>query len=135
MAIPTQRRHHMVEQAVLRHADAIAETSIGLWTPLIAELVTIIGARGVSSLYARNVHQVMVQHSWLTPVALSESVDLARLQTDLLAQAPSVAASASSALLNAFVDTLIVLIGESLTTSILSNAWGHDVDAGTESHE
>jgi hypothetical protein len=124
----------MIEYAVQRHPDAIAETSIELWTLLFAELGTIIGERGVSSLYARNLHQVRTRQSWLTPVVHTDGVGLEQLRTDLHAQADASVPSAD--LLNTFIDTLILLIGELLTSSILRKAWGDDVvnDAGTELH-
>ena len=135
MAIDEEQRHRMIRRAVLHAPIALVDESVMLWEKLHLVLAAIIGDGGFASLYARNLHQTQTTFAWLTrhpPQAVQAC--LAQLRLDLGAQDLDVAGAASAALLVNFVDTLILLIGELLTTSVLREAWGGDVvnDAGTE---
>ena len=135
MAISDEQRHRMIQNAVLHHPLTAIDGSVALWEKLHMVLAAIIGDGGFASLYARNLHQTQTTFVWLTrhpPQA--EQACLAQLRLDLGAQDLDVAGAASAALLVNFVDMLILLIGELLTTSVLREAWGGDVvnDAGTE---
>ncbi len=130
-----QQRHRMIERAVLRRSNTPAETSVLLWESLAAELMLIIGERGFDSLYARSLHRASTGFPWLAsapPRAPREA--FSALAASLNARAPAEALAASAAFLNVFTDTLILLIGELLTNSLLRKAWGDAVvnDAGTE---
>jgi hypothetical protein len=113
-------RHQMIRHSVMRRPDAIADGSIDLWRRLCTELSAIIGDRGFQTLYARSIHLLRPQYPWL-----EEGSDPAfeQLRTSLGQQEAALAGAASTALLNLFTDTLIVLIGEPLTTAILHAAW------------
>jgi len=115
--------HQIIARTVTRRADAGAADSVVLWERLSIELVAIIGRIGFNTMYARSIHVVRVQHPWL-----AEDADprFEKLRNSLDHQAPALAAEASIALLNTFIDTLIQLIGEPLTTAILRSAWDHD---------
>lgn len=86
-------------------------------------------------MYARSLHQSQKQFSWLTPQALEAA--MTALRASLQGQEDTVACAASTAMLMHFINTLILLIGELLTNSILLKAWGDDVvnNAGTEPNE
>ena len=125
----------MIERAVHRLPQAHAEVSVMLWEGLAAELMVIIGESGFASLYSRSLYKAGVQFAWLVPhppKAAGDAFEL--LASSLRMRAPAEAQAANGALLNIFIDTLIKLIGELLTNSILRTAWGDDVvnDAGTE---
>lgn len=115
--------HQIIARTVTRRADAGAADSVVLWERLSIELVAIIGRIGFNTMYARSIHVVRGQHPWL-----AEDADprFEKLRTCLERQAPALAAEASIALLNTFIDTLIQLIGEPLTTAILRSAWEHE---------
>ncbi|MGK5081477.1 hypothetical protein [Janthinobacterium sp. HLX7-2] len=135
MATVHEQRQCMIEHVLRRDPGAVADVSIRLWERLAAELNQIIGERGVDSMYARSVHQSQKQFSWLTrhpPQAREAAMDT--LRADLRGQPDSVACLASTAMMMHFINTLILLIGELLTNSILLKAWGDDVvnNAGTE---
>jgi hypothetical protein len=135
MATPVQQRHAMIEQAVRRLPDAHADTSIALWHSLAAELSVIIGDRGFESLYARSLHRAGTAYPWLEPhPAQASEHAFELLAARLHGRAPAEAHAASAALLIIFIDTLILLIGDLLTNTILRTAWGdHIVEgAGTE---
>jgi len=138
MATVHEQRQRRIEQALLREPGVVVDVSIRLWEQLATELNQIIGERGVESMYARSLHQSQKQFSWLTPhppQALEAA--MTALRASLQAQADSAACAASTAMMMHFINTLILLIGELLTNSILLKAWGDDVvnNAGTEPNE
>lgn len=116
-------RHQMILHHVMLRPDAIADGSIALWQRLSIELSAIIGDRGFQTLYARSVHLLHAQSPWLEE---GSDADFERLRSSLGQQEPAVAGAASAALLTLFTDTLIMLIGEPLTTAILHAAWDQD---------
>lgn len=125
----------MIERAVRRLPQLHADVSVMLWEALAAELTVIIGERGFASLYSRSLYQAGARFAWLAPHPPKAAADAFRLlASSLNLRAPAEAQAANGALLNIFIDTLIKLIGELLTNSILRTAWGEDVvnDAGTE---
>ena len=133
MPTTEQHRHRMIERAVLRRHDMQAEISVLLWESLATELRGIIGERGFESLYARSLHRA--QFPWLAAHPSQAAGDAFRLLAACLnAREPVEAQAANAAFLNVFIDTLILLIGELLTNSLLRKAWGDDVvnNAGTE---
>lgn len=134
MAMTDQQRHRMIERAVRPLSQVHADTSIVLWERLATELTVIIGERGFSSLYAGSLNQAALQYAWLAPHPLASPDAFILLASSLTARAPAEAQAASGAMLNIFIDTLIILIGELVTISILRAAWGDDVVniAGTE---
>lgn len=138
MATVHEQRQRRIEHALLRDPGAVVDVSIRLWEQLATELNQIIGERGVESMYARSLHQSQKQFNWLTPhppQALAAA--MRALRASLQGQAETAACAASTAMMMHFINTLILLIGELLTNSILLKAWGDDVvnNAGTEPNE
>jgi hypothetical protein len=134
-ASPHQQRHHMIEQAVRRRSGAPLDASILLWEGLAAELVPVIGERGFASLYSRSLFRACTRFPWLgLPGEGAGDETFPMLAARLVPTDPAEAAHACAGLLIIFIDTLILLIGELLTNSILSQAWGDDLVniAGTE---
>ncbi len=124
----------MISQAVRRVPGSDDDVDLRLWDNLALELRVIIGERGFESLYARSLHHAAAALPWLATQP-PQSGDPFTLLTSRLKQRPAAEAQvASAALLNIFIDTLIILIGELLTYSILRKAWGDDVvnQAATE---
>ncbi len=136
MATIDDQRHQMIRTVIMRRPDAVGEVSLHLWECLASELTSIIGDGGFQSLYARSIHLARAQFSWiaLSEPTLSIAYVFANLKKCLEERDPEVACEASITLLNIFIDILILLIGELLTTSILRSAWGDDAMniAGTE---
>ncbi|MDL2357247.1 MAG: hypothetical protein QFF03_18485 [Pseudomonadota bacterium] len=134
MASTDQLRHHMIERAVHRPPSG-HDNTIALWETLADALSAIIGERAFAALYARSLHATARRFEWLAPHAPGARADHFRLLAAVLRlRAPADAQTASAALLNTFIDTLIALIGDLLTNSILRTAWGDDVgnQAATE---
>lgn len=138
MATVHEQRQRLIEHALRRDPGAVVDVSIRLWEQLSTELSQIVGERGVESMYARSLHQSQKQFSWLMPhPPQGLEAALTALRASLQGQADSAACAASTAMLMHFINTLILLIGELLTNSILLKAWGDDVvnNAGTEPNE
>lgn len=131
MSTPDQQRHRMIERAVRHLPNAHADGSILLWQSLAAELRVIIGDRGFESLYARSLYRAGAAYPWLEPhPPQAAAVAFKQLGLRLQGRAPAEAEAASAALLNIFTDTLILLIGDLLTNTILRTAWGDDIVNG-----
>lgn len=116
----------MIDQAVRRRPDS-DDVDFRLWESLARELRALIGERGFALMYARSLHQAAVIFPWLAPESAQTADDFRLLAVLLQAQQVAEAQAASAALLNIFIDALIVLIGELLTDSILRKAWGDNV--------
>lgn len=123
----------MVRQNLARRAgegatsDAIAEAAISTWKEVAIHLAPIIGEGGVGSLYARSLHLTRASFPWLADGSALESTRRVQqsdwpfmdLRTSLAQREPADASSASSALLNTFLELLAALIGEPLTARLL----------------
>jgi hypothetical protein len=138
MATVHEQRQRMIQHALMRGPGAVAEVSICLWQQLATALNQIVGERGVESMYARSLHQSQKQFAWLTlhapqPLEMAMTV----LRGDLQTRQETLVMAASTAMLMHFITTLILLIGELLTNSILRQAWGDEVvnHAGTEPNQ
>ena len=136
MAIIDDHRHQKIRAVILQRPDAIGSVTLHLWESLAYELASIIGEGGFQSLYARSVHLTRKSFPWidLNPSSIPTVSRFVNLKNCLEERDFRVACEASITLLNIFIDILIVLIGELLTTSILCSAWGDDAMniAGTE---
>ncbi|NRR29283.1 hypothetical protein HSX11_03700 [Oxalobacteraceae bacterium] len=125
-----ETRHQMIERTVMLRPDHVVDATIGRWEQLAAELSGIVGQGGFQTLYSRSVHLAALRYPWLLP---PDQQGFAHLRSSLEEALPALAIEASIALLHIFTDTLALLIGEVLTTSILRSAWGDDIDiAGKE---
>ena len=126
----------MIRTVIMRRPDAIGNVTLHLWECLAVELTSIIGDGGFQSLYARSTHLARAQFPWIiiNPPATSTASLFVNLKKCLEERDSKTACEASITLLNIFIDILILLIGELLTTSILRSAWGDDAVniAGTE---
>lgn len=127
MPTSTHQRHQTIALAVRRDAGAAVNTP-ALWQQLADQLTPIIGNSGFNALYLRSLHMARTAHGWLPQHdLLPTSAALSLLQQALRQHDEDDASAASITLLNTFIDTLILLIGELLTSSILREAWGDDV--------
>lgn len=138
MVTSTTLRHQLIDRAVQQPPDGatgVPATSALRWRQLARQLCPVIGDAGFMALYLRSLHVARNQYDWLPRhEALPAEAAFAQLEQALQTQDATSAGHASTALLRIFIDTLILLIGELLTTSILREAWGDDVEnhAGTE---
>ena len=120
-------------RALPKSADS--DVALILWQRLAAELIVVIGDRGFASLYWRSLNEASAEFDWLEPHLSKSPADAFPLLASIVAtRTPEEAHAANAAVLNIFIDTLIILIGELVTNSILQTAWGTDImgSAGTE---
>ncbi|CAN7329242.1 hypothetical protein LJR289_001763 [Pseudoduganella sp. LjRoot289] len=117
------QRHSLIQRRVMHRPGAVAEDSVLLWKRLAVELSSLVGEAAFQTLFARSVHLARVTYPWLTDGA---DPGFDRLRAALEQQDAGLAGAASIALFTTFTDTLILLIGESLTTTILYTSWGQD---------
>lgn len=122
-------RRQNIRSFTAQQSDPVAEVAANLWAPLAAQIISIVGAGGFESLYARSVFLSQATFPWLTGSCASAQTDawLSELKSRLQGQLPAQASQANSLLLLTFTDLLASLIGEALTDRILLSAWDHDV--------
>jgi hypothetical protein len=118
----------MVRMAVMQRPEAMLDVTISLWERLAAKLISIIGEGGFQALYSRSIHLTSVTFPWIALGDQPQAGDsrFSGLKTRLEGQDLAHAGEASITLMVTFIDTLALLIGELLTTSILRSAWGDD---------
>jgi hypothetical protein len=88
----------------------------------------VIGARGVSALYARSFLLTCLAHSWLTCThnGIAKEIDAPALMSAFAGRSGVEAAAAGATLLKSFDKLLTSLIGTSLTDRLLRPVWdGH----------
>jgi hypothetical protein len=115
-------------------AKAIAKAAADTWPQVAAQLVPVIGARGVDVLFKRALHKTSAAFPWLQGAAdhAGTVASLDDLSTRLAGQKTAGAAEASHALLMNFVELLATLIGESLTERLLSPVWAPPLPASEQ---
>jgi hypothetical protein len=108
----------------------VAASASSTWMEISSALTPVLGPLGVAALYRRSLHLAQERFSWLAlngdralvPVSFDE------LHSALENQAPAAAAAANAALLQAFFDLLIRLVGVSLTDRLLRPVWDNPSD-------
>jgi hypothetical protein len=104
-------------------AGVIART----WVDIDGALSPVLGKRGVAALYKRSLHLSGSAHVWLSDIQVgpNTAIDFESLQKAFTGQSNSEAASAAAAMLRAFCDLLVSLVGTSLTGRLLSPVLTH----------
>ena len=113
---------HRVEAGA--DATRIAREIVTALAGIEANLSPIIGKGGVVALYRRSLHLVGPIHPGLAGSDSSRAdIDLAALEALLAGQSAADAAEAGAALLQAFSDLLVSLVGLSLGSRLLQSVW------------
>lgn len=114
-----------IQLAITQRPDAMVNTSINLWKRLASTLNSNIGEVAFQALFLRSVNTTGKVFPWMMPTHVFHTAesDFEGLRTCLEGQGITESSIASSSLLNTFIDMLILLLGEHLTTSILRLAW------------
>lgn len=117
----------MIKSLTAQPSSEVADAAIGLWELMAAQIISIIGEGGFNSLYARSLFLTQVTYPWLAAKPLSSQTDqrFAKLRISFEERSPELISQANSQLLFTFTDILASLIGEQLTTRILSSAWSN----------
>jgi hypothetical protein len=106
-------------------AHAIAAAALRAYERLAQELAPLIGEAVIDAVCARSVHLTQREFSWLAPAGSAEprTAPFTQVRMSLERQDPAVATDAAIAVLATFGELLALFIGESLTTSLLRDAW------------
>lgn len=120
-----------IASTLARHAgkeadsSAVAAATLLTWKQMAGRLSPVIGVRGVDALFRRALHLTAAAFPWLEIDRSfpNSSIFLDSLQARLADQETAVAMEAGQALLTAFAELLISLIGDSLTRSMLDPVW------------
>ncbi|MEJ8859389.1 hypothetical protein WKW79_32805 [Variovorax robiniae] len=108
---------------------AVADATVGALRLLHTELGSLIGSQATGALYARSLHLTRSSFQWLNqPAPDPPEAGLSTLRSDLSLRDPTEAREAGEAILLAFADLLVSLIGEPLTHRLLQSAWGRAAD-------
>lgn len=105
----------------------IAGVIVRTWVDIDGALSPVLGKRGVAALYKRSLHLSGSAHGWLSDIQVGPitAIDFEVLQKAFADQSNSEAASAATAMLRAFCDLLVSLVGISLTGRLLSPVLTH----------
>jgi hypothetical protein len=111
--------------ASLPDASVTSEATGVTWRLVEAQLVPVIGPRGLDVLFRRALHQTTTSFPWLAAAVDrgGSAGPLPSLMACLAARDPATSAEAASALLLSFVELLATLIGTSLTERLLTPVW------------
>lgn len=126
-------RHSTIRDRIAMNPEEAVNAAIKLWEQMATEIVSIVGEIGFNSLYSRSLSLTQATFPW---VAASSKLPLAdqrfpELKVDFERQPPDIVSAANCLLLITFTDILASLIGEQLTTTILSSAWDNNAPAKT----
>lgn len=118
-------------------AHGVAEATLRTWGQMAAQLVPVLGPRGVDALLTRSVQVTSTAFPQLSREGEHhDEVDpLKHVKACLEASDPVVATEVSFALLVTFTELLATLIGDSLTERLLDPVWTPPKPAaGQETH-
>ncbi|WP_239249983.1 hypothetical protein [Candidatus Nitrotoga sp. M5] len=113
--------------------EEAVDAAIKLWEQMATEIISIVGEIGFNSLYSRSISLTQSTFPWVAASSKLPLIDqrLPELKIDFDGQSPEKVSEANCLLLITFTDILASLIGEQLTTTILSSAWGNSALANT----
>jgi hypothetical protein len=113
-------------------APAVAAAASRLYERFANQLAPLVGDAGVAAIYARSLHLVQQRVPGLTPIPAAEQEDeLKRTYLFLSHQQPAEAAEAAVAVITTVSELMASFIGDSLTRSLLREAWPDDFTADT----
>lgn len=122
-------RHQIINSLLAESTGKVADAAIHAWERMAIQIISIVGADGFNSLYARSIFLSQSKFPWLSIDSLTPNAvhRFEGLKTSLEGQVPAQASEANSLLLITFTDILASLIGEQLTTRLLCLAWNIDI--------
>lgn len=122
-------RHKIIDDLMAPHTEKVADAAVKFWELMAAQIVSIVGEDGFTSLYIRSLFLAQSTFPWLAPCTLMPQPGnrFEMLKNSLEEQTPMLASKANYLLLITFTDILASLIGEELTISILRLAWDNNI--------
>lgn len=124
-----------VKGPILAHPEKALATAIGLWEKLAKVLIPLIGQYDFDSLFLRSLYLNSLRQGGMgARLAIADGKSFRKLGSWLLGHPPEGRNLASVALLNTFIDLLILLTGVGLTEKVLDLAWD-DIGIGNRINE
>lgn len=125
MTAVCRQRRNKIRTMRAKRPESMVTITVQPWGQLADKLIPIIGNGGFNSLYARACYLTQVHSPWLIQDESTPTTDLllTRLSTCLAQKGITEARKGSSRLLITFLDLLEILIGESMTATIISSVW------------
>lgn len=125
MTALSRQWHIKIRTMLTKRPETMLTMTVQLWGQLADELIPIIGNGGFNSLYARSCYLTRAYFPWLIDDQATPDANLSfiRLSTCLAQQNVTEASEASARLIITFLDMLAILIGEPMTTTIISSVW------------
>ena len=125
MVSNNEHRQLMLQRAIMLRPETTVDTSIELWEQLMLPLLPLIGTLNFECLFSRSLHITRRIYPWIIPRSHvnGPSVAYADLRSCLAGDGVEETSLASISLLNTFIDTLVLLVGERLTQHVLDLAW------------
>lgn len=115
-------------------AAALSSAARGAYEELIRVLAPLIGQLGVDAVTARAVHLARREYPWLANTREPDSAEapLTRISLFSEPQDPPLTLEAAAGVFATFLGLLASMIGHSLTTRLVRQAWPAVVDTGTK---
>lgn len=113
----------ILAQQIVSDSDStmIAEATFTVWQQLASQIDPVIGPYGTEALFNRAIHIISKDFPWLTiQNHRDDTSQLGNFKQFYELQEPGHAIKASEALLVAFIQLLVTLIGEPLTHQLLN---------------
>jgi len=131
LLLPTPEYHHLARSILAREggdgpeADALRRASDRLFDRLLTQLARLVGVTGSVALFARAVHLVRIEFSFLDPMQLGTTPDACReaLTQALQTVAPEQARDGVVALLAHCLGLLASFIGDDLVLILVREIW------------
>ena len=127
----TTFRQEIISRIAVRDPQELADLASRWWCAIAEELTPLIGVDGFFVMYQRSISLTRVRYPWIA----SQKGDLtfASLKLSLATRDPDDALEASVELLVQFTNILDTLVGEVITSGIISAAWRRDApESGKE---
>ena len=123
-------RQQIISRIAVREAQELADLAPRWWAAIASELIPLVGLDGFFALYFRSISLTRARFPWIG----SHKSDLSfmSLKHSLETRNADDALEASVELLVQFTNILDTLIGEFLTSGIISAAWRHDATTDGE---
>ena len=117
----TTFRQQIISRIHVRESQQLAALATRWWASIAAEMIPLVGTEGLYALYNRSISLTMGRYPWIGPH--KSDLTFSALKVCIEKREPNEALEASVELLVEFANVLDTLIGDVLTSRIISAAW------------
>lgn len=123
-------RQQIISRIEVRESQQLADLAMRWWVAIAAELIPLVGYEGFFAMYNRSVSLTRARFPWIGPQ--KSDLKFVALKISLEKNEPNDALEASVELLVQFTNILDTLIGDDLTSGIISAAWRQETSKDGE---